>query len=123
MLADGWLRTADLGRISDDGRLEVLGRVDDVVISGGVNVALPAVAARLRSHPAVDEVEVVGVPDEEWGTRVVAFVVGTAPEAELRDWVAQSHPRAWAPRSVVHLDALPLLATGKVDRLALRGRG
>lgn len=120
VLVDGRFVTSDAGRWADDGRLQVLGRVDDVVVSGGVNVPGPAVAARLRAHPLVSEAEVVGVPDEEWGNRLVAFVVGTATETELRDWVAAEHPRAWAPRQVVALEAIPLLANGKPDRLALR---
>jgi o-succinylbenzoate---CoA ligase len=116
VLADGWLRTADLGRIADDGRLEVLGRVDDVVISGGVNVPTPAVARMLRDHPDVEDAHVVGVPDPEWGSRVVAVVVAdpVPPLDELRDLVT---PRSWAPRGVVPVDVLPLLANGKVDRL------
>jgi O-succinylbenzoic acid--CoA ligase len=117
-LVDGWFLTADAGRLDEDGRLHVLGRIDDVVVSGGVNVPLPAVAARLRAHPAVEAVEVLGVPDEEWGSRVVAFVVGR--DEGLRDWVAEVHPRSWAPRQVVVLPELPLLATGKVDRESLR---
>jgi O-succinylbenzoic acid--CoA ligase len=118
-LVDGWFVTADTGRLTD-GRLEVLGRVDDVVISGGVNVPTPAVARRLRAHPGVEAVEVVGADDAEWGQRVVAFVVGSLSLDEARDWVAAEHPRTWAPREVVVLDALPLLANGKVDRLRLR---
>jgi O-succinylbenzoic acid--CoA ligase len=118
-MADGWFVTQDLGRLGDDGRLEVLGRVDDVVVSGGVNVPAPAVAARLREHPRVREVEVVGVPDGEWGRQVVAVVAGDVGLAELRDWVAQRHPRTWAPRRAVSVDALPLLPNGKVDRLAV----
>lgn len=116
VLVDGWLRTADLGRITDDGRLEVLGRVDDVVISGGVNVPTPAVARMLRAHPAVEDAHVVGVPDPEWGSRVVAVVVADPVPSldELRDLVT---PRAWAPRGLVRVDALPLLPNGKVDRL------
>lgn len=120
-LVDGWFLTSDAGRLDEHGRLQLLGRLDDVVVSGGVNVALPSVAARLREHPGVAEVEVLGVPDVEWGTRVVAFVVGPADAAQLRDWVAAAHPRAWVPREVRHLDVLPLLSTGKVDRSALRG--
>ena len=73
---DGWFLTSDAGRLDEDGRLQVLGRLDDVVVSGGVNVPTPAVAARLREHPDVADAAVVGVPDEEWGHRVVAFVVG-----------------------------------------------
>jgi O-succinylbenzoic acid--CoA ligase len=64
--------------------------------------------------------EVVGVPDEEWGNRLVAFVVGDLGLDEARSWVAEVHPRSWAPRQVVVVDALPLLANGKVDRLRLQ---
>ncbi|HEY0949152.1 AMP-binding protein [Nocardioides sp.] len=122
VLVDGWFRTADAGRFDDDGRLHVLGRIDDVVVSGGVNVPAPAVAARLREHPDVAAAEVLGVPDEEWGTRLVAFVVGPLSLQAARDWVAEAHPRSWAPRQLVALDAIPLLGNGKPDRLALRTR-
>lgn len=123
-LVDGWFLTSDAGRFDEDGRLHVLGRLDDVVVSGGVNVPAPAVAARLREHPAVADAAVVGVPDPEWGHRVVAFVVPTGETgvAELRDWVAEVHPRAWAPREVVTVDELPLLGNGKVDRVVLQRR-
>jgi O-succinylbenzoic acid--CoA ligase len=90
-----------------------------MVVTGGVNVPAPAVARRLREHPAVREVEVLGVPDEEWGTRLVAFVAGGLSLDEARAWVAEVHPRSWAPRQVVLVDALPLLANGKVDRVQL----
>lgn len=125
-LVDGWFVTSDLGRLHDDGRLEVLGRVDDVVISGGVNVPTPAVARRLAEHPSVAQVEVIGVPDPEWGQRVVAVVV-PSPGAvgpsrdEARDWVAAAHPRAWAPYEIFVTGELPLLANGKVDRVRLQG--
>lgn len=120
VLADGWFTTADLGRLDHDGRLQVLGRVDDVIVSGGVNVPGPAVAARLREHPAVRVAEVVGVPDDEWGQRVVACVVGELSLPEARDWVGAEHPRSWAPRELVVLDAVPLLPNGKTDRRALQ---
>ncbi len=116
---DGWLVTEDLGRI-DDGRLTVLGRADDVVVSGGVNVPSSAVADRLRLHPGVRDAEVVGVPDAEWGRLVVVVLVGDAELVELRDWVAAVHPRAWAQRRVVRVEDLPLLPTGKVDRLSVQ---
>ncbi|MGA8258125.1 MAG: AMP-binding protein [Nocardioides sp.] len=119
-LVDGWFVTADAGRFDDDGRLHVLGRIDDVVVSGGVNVPGPAVAARLRAHPEVKDAEVVGVSDEEWGNRLVAFVVGPVDLDALRDWVAEQHPRSWAPRQVVALDEIPLLPNGKPDRVRLK---
>lgn len=120
VLQDGWFLTSDMARVGDDGLLHVLGRIDDVVVSGGVNVPAPAVAARLREHPDVRAVEVLGVPDEEWGSRLVAFVVGPLGLDAARDWVAGQHPRAWSPRQLVSLDDLPLLPNGKPDRLRLR---
>jgi len=151
VLVDGWFLTSDAGRLDEDGRLSLLGRIDDMVVTGGVNVPAAAVARRLREHPAVREAEVLGVPDEEWGNRLVAYVVvqnpamvgksaaGSRPDGavphhggemppavaleELRDWVAEVHPRSWAPRQLVTLDDLPLLDNGKPDRLALRSMG
>jgi O-succinylbenzoic acid--CoA ligase len=119
VLDDGWLRTADVGRLDEDGRLQVLGRTDDVVISGGVKVPAVAVQQMLECHPAVDEAAVIGVPDPEWGERVVAVIagVGLPALAELRDLVT---PRPWAPREVVAVQALPRLANGKLDRVAVR---
>jgi O-succinylbenzoic acid--CoA ligase len=119
-LVDGWFLTSDAGRLDEDGRLQVLGRLDDMVVSGGLNVPGPAVAARLREHPAVAEAEVLGVDDAEWGQRVVAFVVGDLELSAARDWVAAALPRAWAPRQVLRLAALPMLDNGKLDRVALR---
>ncbi len=119
-LVDGWFLTADAGRMDEDGRLAVLGRLDDMIVTGGVNVPGPAVAARLREHPDVAAAEVVGVADEEWGNRVVAFVVGPLSLEAAREWVAEVRPRSWAPRQLVALDAIPMLGNGKSDRLALR---
>jgi len=125
---DGWFLTSDLGRLDDDGRLEVLGRIDDVIVSGGVKVPAPAVARRLREHPRVDAAEVLGVADREWGQRVVAVVVSQAgvavrnvpPLDDLRNWVSQTLPRTWAPRQLFRVDEMPLLPNGKVDRVALQ---
>jgi len=120
VLVDGWFVSGDAGRLDEDGRLQVVGRVDDMVVSGGVNVPAAAVAARLREHPRVEAAEVVGVADEEWGNRVVAVVVGSVALEEARDWVSARQPRAWAPRQVVVVPALPMLGNGKPDRLAVR---
>ena len=121
VLVDGWFLTADGGRFDEDGRLQVLGRLDDMVISGGVKVPTGIVAARLREHPAVTAVDVGRLPDDEWGERVVAWVVGDLSLEEMRDWVAEVHPRSWAPRELRLLDAMPMLRNGKVDRRRLRG--
>ncbi len=118
-LQDGWFLTSDAGRFDEDGRLRVLGRLDDMVVSGGVKVPSAVVAARLREHPDVAAAEVGGVADPEWGQRLVAWVVGDLDLEAARDWVASRHPREWAPREVRLVDALPLLPNGKVDRVTL----
>jgi O-succinylbenzoic acid--CoA ligase len=124
VLVDGWLRTGDIGRLDSSGRLVVRGRADDVVLSGGVSVALPPVEAALRTHPAVADAAVVAVDDPEWGSRVVAAVSAMAGAtvnlSDLRDHVSEELPRTWAPRSLRVVDRLPLLASGKVDRAAVR---
>ena len=128
VLRDGWFSTADLGEIDPDGRLRVTGRVDDVVVSGGVNVSLPAVTAAVRSMDGVEDAVALGRPDPEWGARVVAFVVPAPVRggrdvprlSQVRDAVeAAGLPRTWAPREVQLLDALPQLPGGKIDRQSL----
>ena len=118
-LRDGWLVTNDLGHRAEDGRLRIDGRADDVVISGGVKVPAQAVEAMLAVDPAVLDVLVVGVPDPEWGERVVAVVEPHDPLTltGLRDLV---EPRAWAPRQLVVVPAIPRLPNGKPDRVAAR---
>ncbi len=126
---DEWFATGDLGELVD-GVLSITGRRDDVVKVGGAKVALPAVERAVRQVPEVGDAAVVAVPDEEWGSRVVAFVVpsdavwldGLRPDA-LRDALVDlGLARRWAPREVVLVDALPLLPGGKVDRVGLRAR-
>ncbi len=118
---DGEFWTEDLGR-RVDGRLEILGRVDDMIITGGENVAPAAVEAALLAHPSVRDVVVLGVTDAEWGQRVVACVVLSSPLSldEVREHVAASQGRVSAPRELRVLPEIPLLATGKPDRVALR---
>lgn len=113
--------TGDLGHM-DKGRLVVDGRIDDLVNTGGEKVAPAAVEAALASHPGVAAVAVVGVPDADWGARVVAVVVPMAGGITLdqaRDHVAQRVSRVAAPRRLRLVDGLPLLPSGKIDRSAL----
>ncbi len=125
--ADGLLRTGDLGRLDDEGRLEVTDRKKDIVITGGVNVSPFAVEQVLLRHPDVADVCVVGLPDAEWGERVVAFVVprttgGSVPVEELRAFGARHLTRAELPREVRELTAIPRSPGGKVLRRQLRTR-
>jgi O-succinylbenzoic acid--CoA ligase len=118
-------RTSDLGRFDPNGRLEILGRADDVIVTGGEKVAPAAVERALLAVPGVREACVVGVPDDEWGTRVVAVVAGGALDPDsVRDEVAAGLTRQGlgraAPRSVRVLDTVPVHGIGKPDRAAVR---
>ena len=124
-LVDGRHVTQDIGRFADDGRLEVVSRVDDVVISGGENVPTGLVEQVLGDHPGVAAVAVIGVPDDEWGQRVVAVVQATVASAaptleELRTYAAERLAPAAFPRELVVLGMLPLLPSGKLDKNAVR---
>jgi len=118
-LRAGWFHTDDLGHLDGDGRLRIDGRGDDVIISGGVKVPARAVAAALSAERAAVGVEVVGVPDDEWGERVVAVIEARDPVtlAGIRDLV---EPRSWAPRQLVVVKEIPQLSNGKPDRVAMR---
>lgn len=116
---DGWLVTNDLGRWDAAGRLEVLGRADDVIISGGANVLPARVAAAVAEHPAVADAAVIGRPDPEWGERVVAVIVpaGTPPDLPaLRAFLGDRLARHELPRELLVADHIPLLPNGKLDR-------
>ncbi|MFE6969036.1 AMP-binding protein [Isoptericola sp. NPDC057653] len=121
-----WFRTSDLGRLAPDGTLQVLGRADDVVVTGGVNVA-PAPVEALVGELLGGEACVVGVPDPEWGQALVAVVAlpsassvlaPLAPDdvARVRAAVATRLGAPSAPRRVYRAPALPLRGPGKVDR-------
>ena len=122
---DGWFQTSDLGRCDGHGRLQVLGRADDVIVTGGLNVAPAEVEAVLTSLPGVAAACVVGLPDPEWGERVIAVVVPADPArppdpGALRLAARQLLTMAQVPKEIFLLDALPLCGVGKPDRSALR---
>jgi cyclohexanecarboxylate-CoA ligase len=125
--ADGWFRTGDVGLIDDEGWLTIVGRLKDVIIRGGENIAAAEVESVLESHPDVRHAVAVGAPDARLGERVVAYVQ-LAPGAsfgldECRSWFeARRIARFKTPELVVAVDQFPLLAAGKPDRAALRAR-
>ncbi|WP_427893009.1 AMP-binding protein [Kribbella sp. GL6] len=120
-VVDGRMSTGDLGHLDPTGRLYVDGREDDMIVSGGENVYPVEVEQCLAAHPAVAEAVVTGVPDDEFGQRLVAYVVLTAPatEDELITHVKSNLARYKTPRQVVILDELPRNATGKILRNGL----
>jgi fatty-acyl-CoA synthase len=125
VLRGGWLRTGDLATVDADGYVTIVDRLKDLIVSGGENIASVEVEQALELHPAVREAAVVGVPDERWGEvprAFVALVAGAeADELELIAWVRDRLAGFKAPRSVVVLDELPKVGTGKVDKPSLRG--
>ena len=123
---DGWLRTGDLGRFDADGYLRITGRLKDVIIRGGENIAPQAIESVLGTHPAVRACCVVGGPHADLGEVPVAFVVlredgGATPE-ELQALVEDRLSRMYVPAEVRFEAALPENAVGKVDRKALKER-
>ena len=106
----------DLGRLDDDGYLYLDGRREDLIISGGVNVYPLEVEHALREHPGVEDVAVHGVPDEQWGQRVCAAVVGSAGADELAAFARERLAPPKRPKTWTFLDELPRTLTGKVRR-------
>ena len=123
-LRDGWYRTQDLATMDEDGFVYVVDRKKDMVISGGENIYSWEVEEALRTHPAVAEVAVIGVPDAQWGESVKACVVLREGQGAGADDLIAHCRRLIAsykkPRSVDFLPALPRLFNGKVDKKALR---
>ncbi|BBZ00856.1 putative 2-succinylbenzoate--CoA ligase [Mycolicibacterium chitae] len=123
----GWFRTDDIGAVDDSGVLQVLGRADDAISTGGLTVLPQPVEAALITHPDVVDSAVFGVPDERLGQRVAAVVVLAfdSPEptvAELRAHVEQTLDATAAPREIHIVEEVPRLGIGKVDRRALVDR-
>lgn len=119
--ADGWFATGDAGSVSPDGRVRVVGRIGDVIVTGGEKVWPDAVERVLRRVTGVGDVAVAGRPDPEWGARVVAWVVPSRSSTPvsldaLRAAVKEELPAYCAPKQLVLVDSLPRTAAGKVRR-------
>ncbi len=127
---DGWLHTGDLGTMDARGYCKIVGRIKDMIIRGGENIYPREIEEVLFAHPAVGDVAVVGVPDEKWGERVVAFI-RLAPEApaadahdalakELRAYVREHLAPQKTPGEWFFEQELPTTASGKIQKFALR---
>jgi O-succinylbenzoic acid--CoA ligase len=122
--ADGWLHTGDRGRLDADGLLHVEGRIKELIVTGGENVAPLEVEQALLTHPAVADAGVAGLPDPLWGEAVTAYVVLSQPveEGELKAWARARLEAFKVPKAIHTLPELPRNAAGKLLRDRLRER-
>ena len=129
---DGWMHTGDIGYLDGSGYLFIVDRLKDIVITGGENVASREVEDAMSLHPNVQQVAVIGLPDDRWGEVVCAVVIARTPPSdpaetallteELITWGKQHLSGFKAPKRIVFADSLPLNASGKVLKSELRSR-
>ena len=120
---DGWLKTGDLGTLDEAGRLRIVGRVKDMFIVGGFNAYPAEIENALLRHPGIRQAAVIGIPDDRLGEVGMAFVVGDELSGdEIMEWSRRQMANYKVPRVVEIVDELPLNATGKVVKDALRER-
>jgi acyl-CoA synthetase (AMP-forming)/AMP-acid ligase II len=117
--ADGWFATRDLGRVDAGGYLFIEGRADDTIIRGGENIAPAEIEDVLLGHPDIDEAAVIGLPDPEWGQRIVAVLVGAGEPDQIKQWVKDRLRSSKTPDTVVFRAELPRTETGKLLRRVL----
>ncbi len=125
LTSDGWYRTGDLGFVDGDGYVYLTGRVDNVINTGGIKVAAEEIEQILARHPDVAAAAVIGAADENWGERVIAFIVPRRPQLtsdELSQWCRKGDRLAGfkCPKEWHLLDRMPQNSVGKLDRNALR---
>jgi fatty-acyl-CoA synthase len=125
-IRDGWFHSGDAAVVHPDGYVEIRDRLKDVIISGGENISSVEVEGALLRHPAVQEVAIVGLPDEKWGEAPHAFVVlragCSATEGELREYARERMAHFKCPKTVRFVPELPKTATGKIQKYVLRGK-
>ncbi len=124
---DGWLHTGDLGTMDDEGYFKITGRLKDMIIRGGENIYPREIEEFLYTHPAVRDVQVVGVPDKVYGEEVCAFVIlkeqGGATAEDLVAYTRERLSRHKAPRYIHFVDEFPMTASGKIQKFKLREMG
>ena len=122
--SEGWLHTGDLGVMREDAYVQITGRLKDMIVTGGENVYPREIEDRLIRHPSIAEVAVFGVPDQKWGERIIAAVrleAGAAlDEQGFMDFLDGNIARHKIPREWLEVEALPLNASGKVQKFVLQ---
>lgn len=126
VMTDGWMRTGDIGQFDDEGFLRLKGRVKEIIKSGGMTVIPNEVEAALMSHPGVSDAAVVGMPDEQWGEAVHAFVIPTAgaavSESDLKGYCQERLANYKRPKAIHIVADLPRTGIGKIARRVVRER-
>ncbi len=122
--ADGWMHTGDLGVMADDGYVNIVGRIKDMVIRGGENIYPREIEEFLYTHPGVEDVQVIGVPDERYGEELMAWIK-PRPGADIdldsiREFCTGRIAHYKVPRYVKVVDAFPMTVTGKVRKVEMR---
>jgi fatty-acyl-CoA synthase len=122
--SDGWMHTGDLAVMDDDGYLNIVGRIKDLVIRGGENVYPREVEEFLYTHPDIADVQVIGVPDERYGEELMAWVIlreGASPDEDaVREFCRGRIAHYKIPRYVKFVDSFPMTVTGKVQKFKMR---
>jgi fatty-acyl-CoA synthase len=122
--SDGWLHSGDLGTLDEEGYYRVTGRIKDMIIRGGENVYPREIEEFLHTHPGIEQVQVVGIPDEKYGEIVGAFVIlkkGSELQPEdVRDYCAGRISHHKTPKHVFLVSEFPMTASGKIQKYKLR---
>jgi len=124
---DGWLHTGDLAVVDENGYYKIVGRIKDMIIRGGENIYPKEIEEFLYTHPAVSDVQVVGLPSKQYGEEVCAYIIVkkemTLTENEVKDYVRSHMARHKTPSYVRFVDAFPTTASGKIQKYKLREDG
>ena len=121
---EGWLHTGDIGSVDEQGNFRITGRLKDMIIRGGENIYPREIEEFLYTHPAIQDVQVIGVPDEKYGEEVLAYCIlrekAQASQEEMIQFVKKGLSRFKSPRYVLFTSQFPMTASGKIQKYILR---
>ena len=122
--SDGWLHSGDLARRNADGYFKITGRIKDMIIRGGENIYPKEIEDFIYTHPKVRDVQVIGVPDKDYGEEIMACVIlqpgETMTEEELKEFVLTHMAKHKTPRYIDFVDSFPMNAAGKILKYKMR---
>ena len=121
---DGWLHSGDIGEVDEDGYYKITGRLKDMIIRGGENIYPKEIEEFIYTHPAVKDVQVIGVPDKKYGEEAMACIIlkepGRVTVEEMLDYIKASMARHKVPKYIDFVDAFPMNAAGKILKYKMR---